>query len=128
MSEALEQMLEEVNPDFSDNSHYSTLDNYAVSVPKDAMYGNIDSYLGGLIGFYSFDFDPDPFGPAGPLDFMDDPNEINPNLEGNVFLDLKKSTPNTYIMKQYTGDKGIDSSLGSLARYIHHDRGPGRED
>ena len=72
MSEALEQMLEEVKPDFSGNAQYSTLDSYAVSVPKDNLYGRIDSYVGGTLGLYSFDFDPNPFGPAGPLDFMDD--------------------------------------------------------
>ncbi|MFP4656640.1 MAG: hypothetical protein ACLFNK_03600, partial [Candidatus Woesearchaeota archaeon] len=59
MSEALEQILSDVRPTISDDRMYATIDQYATG------------YLDSVFGLYSFDFDPEPFGPAGPLDFMD---------------------------------------------------------
>ena len=111
MSEALEQMLEEVKPDFSGNAQYSTLDSYAVSVPKDAMYSNIDSYLGGVIGLYSRDL-PEPDFTIGNTGFYEDMRFDEghkgadfPHLNLEVWYDL--STPGRYgnLMEPKKGNK-----------------------
>jgi len=42
-------------------------------------------------------------------------------LDGRIYIDLEKSTPNTTIMKE-----PLNEYLQNV--YVHHDRGPGRVD
>ncbi|MBT4538905.1 hypothetical protein HOI26_01750 [Candidatus Woesearchaeota archaeon] len=96
MTQALEQMLS------------------SESVPttgQDSMYSTIDQYAMGTAVLYSFD-------PPKPLEPLPQPTikPVNPNLDGGVYIDFPKSTPNTTIIKQPLSDDV----------YIHHDKGPGR--
>lgn len=92
------------------------LENY---VAKD--YQGVNQSFLELYSFQPPRFDPPKFEPISQI--VKPVPRINQFLEGNVFLNLKKSTSNTYILEQNV--EGLDKAI---ARYIHHDRGPGRED
>ena len=79
------------------------------SVPRmgqeDRAYQTLDVYTSGLSQMYT--------GPMKPINPV-----INPILDGGLRIDIKKSTPNTTIIKE---------DIGPIRNtYIHHDRGPGR--
>jgi len=49
------------------------------------------------------------------------------DLDGDVEVDLDKSTKDTYVVKQKVKDKDLDVDE-TLETFIHHQRGPGRKE